>query len=408
MLKTIIRKELLESILNYRFPLFFLICAVLILVRSTSMIWTTTSAFAITASRSGWRQMSWPPPAFRTFHMGRISTSGAFCLPLPYPFSLQDSKPLLLHSTTSSSRRDRSPGPRLAGDESILSVFGKLDFVFIIQMVASLIVLLFASDMIAGEKEMGTLRAILSNGVPRHTVLLGKLAGGFLTVWIPFVTTFVLGMIFLGLLSFPLDRAEIPVRLASVFIATSLFLLAYYTIGLMVSASSARSRTSLVTILLVWIVLQMVIPRLSDMFASVIHPIRTETVVSMQKSLVVKTIEREKALALGAKYEALFGPVKQSSTPQAEPEAEKKEFDAFQTEWEAGPGIKKRLSSGISKTPTSGKKTTARDRHGDLPSLAQRRVLQASHRSLRHGRDRQGELPAIGPRSPANARRGPL
>jgi ABC-type Na+ efflux pump permease subunit len=101
---------------------------------------------------------------------------------------------------------------RISPENVDKAAFGKLDFVFIIQMVASLIVLLFASDLIAGEKEMGTLRAILSNSVPRHTILLGKLAGGFLTVWIPFVTTFVLGMVFLGLLAFPLDRGEIPAK----------------------------------------------------------------------------------------------------------------------------------------------------------------------------------------------------
>lgn len=333
MLKTIVRKELLESILSYRFPLFFLICAVLILVSLyvhdldyNKRVRDYGEQVRLAGNELAASRMS-------DIHMGRISIRG-FLPPAPLSV-LASGFETALPKYYEFQPEGPKPGAASSGDESILSVFGKLDFVFIIQMVVSLIVLLFASDLIAGEKEMGTLRAILSNGVPRHTVLLGKLAGGFLTVWIPFVTTFVLGMILLGLLSFPLDKAEIPARLSSVFVATSVFLLAYYTIGLMVSASSARSRTSLVTILLVWIVLQVVIPRLSDMFASVIYPIRTETVVSMQKSLVIKTIDREKALALGAKYEALFGPVSASTTSPAEPEAEKKEFEAFQTEWEA-------------------------------------------------------------------------
>jgi len=331
MWKTVLRKELLENILSYRFPLFFLICGILILISLyvhdvdyNKRVRDYSEQVRLAGEELAASRMS-------DMFMGRVSIRG-FLPPAPLSVIASGFETTLprYHEF-----QPEGPKPGAAGsaDESILSAFGKLDFVFIIQMVASLIVLLFASDLIAGEKEMGTLRAILSNSVPRHTVLLGKLAGGFLTVWIPFVTTFVLGMVFLGLLSFPLDKGEIPIRLTTVFAATSLFLLAYYAIGLMVSASSARSRTSLVAILLVWIVLQIVIPRLSDMLASVVYPIRTEAVVSMQKSLAVKTIEREKAMALGTKYEALFGPVR-DNTPPVEPPDKKKQFDAFLADWD--------------------------------------------------------------------------
>ncbi len=66
-------------------------------------------------------------------------------------------------------------GESSSGDESILSVQGKIDFVFLLQMVLSLIGLLFASDVIAGEKESGTLRAMLSNSLPRDKILIGKI-----------------------------------------------------------------------------------------------------------------------------------------------------------------------------------------------------------------------------------------
>lgn len=331
MFKTIVRKELLENVLSYRFPLFFLICSVLIVssfyVHNKDYIKQVSdyneqvrlNGEELASSRTSDLFMGsvplrgFLPPAPLSVFASGFETS----LPKFYDFQPQGAK----------------PGTTSVGDESILSIFGKLDFIFIIQMVVSLIVLLFASDLIAGEKEMGTLRAILSNGVPRHTVLLGKLAGGYATVWLPFAATFLLGAIVLGILSFPLTQAGMPARLAAIFVAASLFLLAYYTIGLMISASSARSRTSLVAVLLVWIVFQVVIPRFSDMIASVVDPIRTETVVSMQKSLVAKTIEREKAIALGSKYESLFGPVNSSPRPP-ESEAKKKEFDAFQEEWD--------------------------------------------------------------------------
>src|SRR5512143_2902500 len=85
------------------------------------------------------------------------------------------------------------PGESASDDESILTVQGKVDFVFLVQMVLSLIALLFASDMVSGEKESGTLRAMLGNPLPRDSLLTGKIAGGFLALWIPFLLAFLLG-----------------------------------------------------------------------------------------------------------------------------------------------------------------------------------------------------------------------
>jgi ABC-type transport system involved in multi-copper enzyme maturation permease subunit len=331
MWRTVLRKELLENVLSYRFPLFFLICAILILVSLyvhdadyDKRVRDYSEQVRLADEELAASRMS-------DLFMGRVSIRG-FLPPAPLSVFAAGFETALPQYHEFQPEGPR-PGAAASGSESILAAFGQLDFVFIIQMVASLIVLLFASDLIAGEKEMGTLRAILSNSVPRHSILLGKLAGGYLTVWIPFVVSFVLGLIVLGLRSFPLGQGQVPVRLLAVFAATSVFLLAYYAIGLMVSTSSARSRTSLVAILLVWIVLQVVIPHLSDMAASLVDPIRTETVVSMQRSLLVKTIDREKAVALGAKYEELFGPIRPNETP-VEPPDKKKEFEAFQADWD--------------------------------------------------------------------------
>ena len=60
-------------------------------------------------------------------------------------------------------------------------------------MVISLIALLFASDVISGEKESGTLRAMLANRLPRDSILMGKIGGGFLALWMPFLLAFLLG-----------------------------------------------------------------------------------------------------------------------------------------------------------------------------------------------------------------------
>ena len=331
MWKTVFKKELLENIVSFRFPLFFLICAVLIL--TSLYVHQLDYGKRVRDYSEQIRLAREELVAARAVdvHFGRIPLRG-FLPPSPlavYTSGFESTLPKFYDFNAEGPK----PGDTSVTEESVLSVFGKLDFLFIVQMVASLIVLLFASDMIAGEKEMGTLRVILANSTPRHAVLLGKFVGGFTAVWLPFLVVYLLGVIVLGISSFPLTEAGMPLRLMLIFLASSLFLLAYFALGLLVSASSARSRTALVAILLVWIVLQMVIPRLSDMIAAVVHPMPTETVISMQKSVVVKTVDNETARALGRQYEAIFGRGTQFRV-DPEPASKRPEWEAFKTDQE--------------------------------------------------------------------------
>lgn len=332
MWRTVFKKELLENILGYRFPLFFLISAVLIL--SSLYVRQLDYGKRVRDHSEQVRLAGEELAAARAadLHFGRIPIRG-FLPPAPmavFAAGFETSLPKFYEFNAEGPR----PGDTGVSEESVLAVFGQLDFLFIVQMVASLIVLLFASDMIAGEKEMGTLRVMLANSAPRHSVLWGKFLGGFTAIWLPFLVVFLVGAILLGLLAFPLGQPGIPARLALVFLASTVFLLAYFALGLLVSASSTRARTALIAILLVWIALQVALPRLSDMVAAVIHPVPTETVVSMQKSVVVKTVDNETARELGRRYEDLFGRGTPFST-QPEPASKRPEWEAFKAEVEA-------------------------------------------------------------------------
>lgn len=71
--------------------------------------------------------------------------------------------------------------------KNVRAVVTEVDWGFIIGYVLSLVALLFTFDSISGERERGTLRLTLANSIPRHTVLIGKYLGAFISVYIPFV-----------------------------------------------------------------------------------------------------------------------------------------------------------------------------------------------------------------------------
>jgi ABC-type transport system involved in multi-copper enzyme maturation permease subunit len=311
MWKTIVRKELLETIFSYRFPLFAVICLLLVplglavnqaayakrvhdysdqvrLADEAAAAIKIQDIMAGTVAIRGFRR----PAPLSVFTQGFESA-----LPRYYEFTQDGFK----------------PGESASDDESILSVQGKVDFVFLVQMVISLIAMLFASDMISGEKESGTLRAMLANSLPRDTLLSGKIGGGFLALWVPFLTAFLLGAAVLLVGAFPLAGAGTAVRVLIVLLATSLFVLTYFTIGVAVSASTAKARTSLVAILIIWAAFQLIVPRLGDMAARLVYPVRSETQVSLQKSLLVRSLDMETAKDLGHQWDLILGP----ASPQA-------------------------------------------------------------------------------------------
>lgn len=223
MLSSIIKKELLENIVSYRLPLFFLICAVLIV----SSLYVHELDYSKRLSDYS-EQVRLADDALASsrmwdIHFGTIPLKG-FRPPSPlsiFASGFESSLPRFYEFQPEGYKQGETP----VGDQSVLSVFGKFDFVFIIQMVVSLIVLLFASDVISGEKELGTLRSILSNSVPRHNLLIGKLVGGYIAVWLPFVISFLLGLVLLAVTSFPLYDSRIAARIAIIFLAGSLFIL---------------------------------------------------------------------------------------------------------------------------------------------------------------------------------------
>jgi ABC-type transport system involved in multi-copper enzyme maturation permease subunit len=311
MWKTIVRKELLETIFSYRFPLFAVICLLLIplglavnqagyakrvrdysdqvrLADEAAAAIKIQDVMAGTVAIKGFRR----PAPLSVFTQGFESA-----LPRYYEFTQDGFK----------------PGESSSGDESILSVQGKVDFVFLVQMVISLIAMLFASDMISGEKESGTLRAMLANSLPRDTLLSGKIGGGYLALWVPFLLAFLLGTAVLFVGSLPLAGAGTAARLAVILLATSLFVLTYFTIGVAVSASTSKARTSLVAIMIVWAAFQLIVPRLGDMAARLVHPVRSETQVSLQKSLLIRSLDMETAKALGHQWDVILGGASQQA-----------------------------------------------------------------------------------------------
>lgn len=153
----------------------------------------------------------------------------------------------------------RASGSRYA-DDPVLATFRFLDLEFLFQVVLSLFAILFAFDLVSGEKERGTLRLAMSNAVPRDTWILGKLAGAFLGLTVPLAIPILAGCLVLVAMGIPMSGDE-WLRLALVVVAGMLYVGVFLALSVLVSALTHRSSTSFLVLLVCWIMAVMIVPR---------------------------------------------------------------------------------------------------------------------------------------------------
>ena len=144
----------------------------------------------------------------------------------------------------------------------------KVDWGFVIGYVLSLITILFTFDSISGERERGTLRLMLSNSVPRHTVLMGKFLGALASISVPFTLATLMNLSVIYVSKDVDLGADAWIRLVIIFSIAILYLCLFIALGLLVSSSVQNSVTSLVILLLTWCVFVIFIPSTIPSMAS--------------------------------------------------------------------------------------------------------------------------------------------
>ena len=127
-----------------------------------------------------------------------------------------------------------------------------IDWVFIIGGLLNLMALLFTFDAFIGEKERGTLKLVMAQSLPRHTLLLGKFLGALLALVLVLSLAVVVNLlIVIALSQMNLGLVEAG-RIVGMVGLSLLYLACFVGLGLWVSIRSSTTRSSLVNVLLLW------------------------------------------------------------------------------------------------------------------------------------------------------------
>lgn len=137
--------------------------------------------------------------------------------------------------------------------QNIRPDFTTLDWAFIVSYVLSFVAILFTFDTISGELERGTLRLTLANSVPRHTVLIGKFLGAFISVNIPFAIAVLMNLLLISTSDAVQLNAGAWGRLGILYAIVILYVCLFIALGVLISAAVRESGVSLVVLLLIWV-----------------------------------------------------------------------------------------------------------------------------------------------------------
>ncbi|MFB0518239.1 MAG: ABC transporter permease [Acidobacteriota bacterium] len=305
MLSQIIKKEIRDHMVSLRFIILFALCVVLIPLS----FYINYQSYKISASNYNNLVNSYQ----RRFDIAKEEDQGypepaGFHPPFPMSvFTLGYTDIIPISFTTTRTGLTWGDSPIVS--QPMLPLFGNLDFLFIVKIVLSLLAFLMTFDVVAGEKEKGTLKIVLSNPVPRHKVILGKFIGGYLTILAALLISVLIGMVIVSFLSFPLFSGEVLSRFLLILLVSFLYLALMFTLGLFVSSRCHSSLSAFTILLLVWVVLILAFPSISGIVARIVYPAKSEQVFNQEKVEVRSNIRREKSRELGQAVQkaGLFG-----------------------------------------------------------------------------------------------------
>ena len=304
MLTTLIQKEIMHHILSVRFVALLLMCALLIpltLSINYRRYSQNVTDYQESVKRTRTEAKENPPNASDP----NVEVSKFFLKPTPlsvFANGLEEALPTYLGMTRNGVRQ----GSAGVSQASVAYALGNLDFLFIVGTVFSLLALLFTFDAVAGEKEAGTLRINLSNPLPRDVFLWSKLIGGYIVFVVPFLVSFLLGLLLIVWQGFPLGELNVALPVLGLTLVSLLYIAVFFAIGVVISTYVDNSKTALIVAFTFWVFAVLIAPRGAFVVAKLVAPTQTQQTVYMEKTALRNNLTKDKEEKISEKIALAF------------------------------------------------------------------------------------------------------
>ena len=137
-------------------------------------------------------------------------------------------------------------------DNPFLSIFLSIDVTFVFKIVLSALAIFFAYNTISGEREDGTLKLVLSNPIPRDTLVLGKYLGGVVSLFPIVVLSFTVAIVIAYASPATDFSGDDLLRLVMVLAVSLLYVSICYLLGMLLSVWTKEAATTLILSMFIW------------------------------------------------------------------------------------------------------------------------------------------------------------
>jgi ABC-2 type transport system permease protein len=208
-------------------------------------------------------------------HPHRMAHYGSFALRYKHPLSMFDGgmESFTGNAVYLEAHKQNSIIYSEASFSTGMLRLGEISLAMLLQLVLPLILFFIGYNAIAADRENGTLKILLSQGANWKQILLGRSLGLFTVAALLFLPVFICTAVLLLLHNNPIADAGEGIRLLITFISYTVFFTLICISTVLISAISKTAKASLITLLSVWLLLAVVLPKTIQAIGTALYPI---------------------------------------------------------------------------------------------------------------------------------------
>ena len=174
-----------------------------------------------------------------------------------------------------------------AGFSSGMMRFGELSLAMVLQLLVPLLIFFLGFSSVTGERENGTLPILLCQGASRRDILFGKTLGICAVAFALLAPVVVLTLLLWAFLSEWRMSGDSLLRVGSLLVSYTVYFIVCAFAAVLVSAFHKTSRSALTTLVVIWILFCIVMPKATQTLGSKLYqaPSKSEFEAGLEEQI---------------------------------------------------------------------------------------------------------------------------
>jgi ABC-2 type transport system permease protein len=150
--------------------------------------------------------------------------------------------------------------------------FGEISAAMILQLLLPLLIFFWGFDLVSREREQGTLKILLTQGISWSEIIFGKSMGLYFLALSIFLPSIILGLILMIFNESALENSESFLRYFLLIINYLIYFFVLSVLAVFVSAKVTSSKSALISLIAYWLAFTLILPKVSQVLGQNIFP----------------------------------------------------------------------------------------------------------------------------------------